>query len=231
MTRTSNARLAGILFLLYIVTGIGSMALSGYITAGFHDNAARLVAYSQHAGAVRLNALLTFCCFFYAVGLAVTIYGLTREIDRELALLAFCCRLTEGVLVAFAAIRILGVLSIATTSAASASPGAVQTMGGLLLQVDGSTALVSATCFAVGSTIYCWLFLRARSIPVWMAWLGVTASALLVVGLPLQMLGLVSGRITVYVWMPALVFELAFAWWLILRGTATPRSSFATRAS
>lgn len=222
MTRTSSARLAGILFLLYIATGIGSMILSGQITSGAQDDAAKLAAYAQRDGAVRVTVLLTFLCFLCAAGLAVAIYTLTRDIDPELALLAFCCRLTEGVIGAIAAVRTLGVLSVATASAAAASPDAARIVGGLLLQADGSTAVIAATCFAVGSTIYCWLFLRARSIPLWMALLGVVSSVLLVVGLPLQILALIRGSITTYIWMPMLAFELVFAFWLIFKGVATP---------
>ncbi len=231
MTRTSTARLAGILFLLYIVTGVGGMILSGQVTSGVHDNVARLAAYAQHEGAMRVHVLLTFLCFLYAVGLAVTIYSLTRDIDRELALLAFCCRLTEGVIGAFAAIRMLGLLSVATASAAAAAPDAAQAVGGVLLQADGANTVVAATCFAVGSTIYCWLFLHARSIPLWLAWLGVAASMLLVVGLPLQILAVLQGAFTVYIWIPALVFELTFAFWLIFRGVAAPRFRSATSAA
>jgi hypothetical protein len=225
MTRTSNARLAGIILLLYIATGIGSMILVGQITGGARDNAATLVEYAHHATAVRVNALLTFLQFFYAVGLAVTIYALTREIDAELALLAFCCRFTEGVIAAFAAIRMLGLLSIATTTAATGAPDAARTVGGMLLQADTSTALISATCFAVGSTIYCWLFLRSRRIPRWMAGLGVVASVLLVVALPLRILAFITGPVTVYFWMPMLVFELVFAFWLIFKGVTAPALS------
>ena len=222
MTRITNARLAGILFLLYIATGIGSMILIGHIANGARDNAATLAAYAQHATAVRVDALLTFLQFLYAVGLAVTIYALTREIDRELALLAFCCRFTEGVIAAFAAIRTLGLLSIATTTTVTEVPDVAQTVRGMLLQADSATAMIAATCFAVGSTIYCWLFLRARSTPLWMACLGVAASVLLVVGLPLRILAFIPGPITVYLWMPMLVFELVFAFWLIFKGVTTP---------
>jgi hypothetical protein len=77
-----------------------------------------------------------------------------------------------------------------------------------------------ATAFAIGSTLYCYLFLRARSIPLWMAWLGVLASALLVIALPIELAG---GPATGYVWAPMAVFEVVFALWLIARaGTARP---------
>jgi hypothetical protein len=51
----------------------------------------------------------------------------------------------------------------------------------------------AAIFFAVGSLLFSWLLLRGRMIPVPLAWLGVLASVLLVVILPLQLAGLFDG--------------------------------------
>ena len=65
-------------------------------------------------------------------------------------------------------------------------------------------------------------------IPVALAWLGVIASVMLVVLLPLQIAGFFGGPrnwsspITWAVWLPMLVFELTLAVWLITRGAAEP---------
>lgn len=91
----------------------------------------------------------------------------------------------------------------------------------------------SAIFFAVGSTLFCWLLLRGRMIPIALAWLGVVASLLLVVILPLQLAGLFGGSmswsasITWIVWLPMLVFEVAFALWLLIKGVAVPKTSAA----
>jgi hypothetical protein len=85
-----------------------------------------------------------------------------------------------------------------------------------------------AIFFAAGSTIFSWLLLRGRMIPVALAWLGLLASVLLVVILPLQRAGLFGGpmtwsaSITWLVWLPMLVFEVALALWLLIKGVATP---------
>ena len=82
--------------------------------------------------------------------------------------------------------------------------------------------------FAVGSTAFCWLLLRGRMIPVALAWLGVIASVLLVMLLPLQVAGFFGGPrawsspVTWAVWLPMLVFELTFAVWLITKGVPMP---------
>lgn len=82
----------------------------------------------------------------------------------------------------------------------------------------------SAIYFSVGSLLFSWLLLRGRAIPVPLAQLGVLASALLVILLPLQLGGLFGGSmswassVTWLVWLPMLVFELTLAGWLIVKG-------------
>jgi uncharacterized protein DUF4386 len=222
MTRTTNARLAGFMFLFYIATGITSMVLFRQATGGAEGTAATLASLAQHATTVRLTAVLVLLTFFIAVMLAVALYALTRDQDPDLAVLALCCRATEGVIAATSAVRTLGLLSVATASTAAAAPdaAAVQALGALLLQQGGSGTLIAATCFAVGSTLYSYLFLRARSIPVPLARLGVLASLLLVVTLTVQLAGFLHGPVTYYVWIPMAVFEVTLGLWLLIKGVA-----------
>jgi len=168
VTRTANARLAGITYIVYIAAGIASMAL---------------------ARRTHVVDVLTLITSMSAVVLGVTLYALTRDEDQDLAMLAMMCRIVEAIP--------LGVSR-------------------------------SAFFFAAGSTIFCWLLLRGRMIPVALAWLGVVASAFLVVVLPLQTAGLFASRATWYsgitwlMWMPMLAFELTVAVWFIVKGVDAP---------
>lgn len=222
MTRTTNARIAGIIFLLYIATGVTHMVLFGKATGGAEGTAAKLASIAQHAPLVRLTALLALLAFFDAVVLAVALYGLTRDHDHDLAMLALCCRVGEGMIGAISAVRTLELLSVATASTAAAAPDAAvaHALGAMLLQQGGSGTLVAATLFAVGSTLYSYLFLRARSIPVPLAWLGVLASVLLVVALPLQIADFLRRPLTYFMWIPMAVFEVVLALWLLIKGVA-----------
>jgi hypothetical protein len=88
--------------------------------------------------------------------------------------------------------------------------------------MPGDNLLISATFFAVGSTLFAYLLLRGRMIPVPLAWLGVVASILLVVGLPLQLAGFLHGPVTALIWLPMAAFEVPLALWLIVKGVAPP---------
>ena len=81
---------------------------------------------------------------------------------------------------------------------------------------------ISATFFAVGGTFFAYLLLRGRIVPVALAWLGVLASILVVVCLPLQLVGILQGAITDVMWFPMLAFEVLLALWLIIKGAARP---------
>lgn len=162
MTLRTNSRLAGIAYLLYIAAGISTMMLRD----------------SPHATEL-LNVTMVFC----ALILGVTLYALTRDQDRDVAMIAMLCRVLE----------------------AAPGPGEIY--------------------FAVGSTLFTWLLLRGRLIPSALAWLGVVSSGGLVLLLTVQMAGVWnlgwSSPITWVVWLPMLVFELAFAVWLLTKGINT----------
>ena len=220
MTLRTNAKVAGFLYLFYIPTAMATMVLFDRATRA-EGTAAKLAGIAQHAASVRATVVLDLLTFFEAVGLAVTLYALTRDEDRDIALLAFGCRLTEGVMNALSGVQALGLLSVATASTAAVGPNAAaaQALGALMLQQDRQSFLVGGTVFAVGSTLFCWLFLRARSIPVPLAWLGVVSSALVAIALPVQAAG---GPTTELIWIPILLFEVSFAVWLIVKGVAAP---------
>jgi hypothetical protein len=62
--------------------------------------------------------------------------------------------------------------------------------------------------------------LRGRMIPPSLARWGVLSSALLVLGLPLQMAGFLTGPLTGYQWVPAILFAPVLGVWLLIRGVA-----------
>ena len=85
-------------------------------------------------------------------------------------------------------------------------------------QPRGNSTLIGAFLFALGSAIYCYIFIRARNIPQWLAWLGFAASLLLCAGLPLQLLAVLQGAAGQAIWIPMAVFEIVFGIWLLVKG-------------
>jgi hypothetical protein len=219
MTQTTNASIAGFTYLFYAAIGICGDLLMHHAFGGA-DDATTLARFGEYATEVRIDILIKLLEALSALVLAVTLYRITRDEDHDLALLAFTCRVGEGMVGAIGALTSVAVLWIATTSAGASAPDppSSNALGGILLKMGGWTPTIGATFFAVGSTLFSYLFLRGRMIPVALAWLGVVASVLLVVVLPLQLAGFLHGAVTSYVWLPMLVFELTLAVWLLIKG-------------
>ena len=98
MTRTTNARIAGFTYLFYAAIGICSELLMHQARGVDGDTTAELARIGQYATNVRLTILITLLEGLCALVLAVTLYGITRAEDHELAMLGLVCRVAEGVL-------------------------------------------------------------------------------------------------------------------------------------
>lgn len=219
MKLRTNARLAGIAFLLYIVAAMSGFIIGGRASKG-DTPAAKLAAMAAHAGQMRVSFLFILIGCFCALVLAVTLWAITREVDRDLALFAALCRVTEGVTGAVtldaAADRIWLATHAGELDAATRSTLAATHLG--IPDIMG----IGATFFAVGSTVFAWLLLRGRVVPVSLAWLGVVSSLAAVVVLPLRQSGVIGGPLTELIWPPLLVFEVWLAIHLLVKGAAAP---------
>jgi len=220
MTRRTNAAIAGVTYLLYIAVAFPAMVIFEKATAG-SSVAARLASIAQRTTGMRVTILLGVISCFCALTLAVTLYAITRDEDRELALLGFACRVGEG-LVGAVPLTTLGLMWLANNSATPSDATSGNTLAAFLFKAGDWQTTTAALLFAVGSTLFSYLLLRGRMVPVALAWLGVLASALIVVVLPLQLAQFIGGPITQLVWIPVALFEITLAFWLIIKGVAAP---------
>ena len=228
MTRRNTARLAGVAFLVYIAAALSGFVLSSRATAGTGP-AERLASIAAHAGQMRLAFVLEMVGCFCALVLAVTLYAITRDAGRELALLAMVCGVAEGVIGAVSLPRTLERLWLATASGAGApDPASARVLSASLLTLPNPSSDLGATFFSVGSLLFAWLLLRGRIVPVALAGLGVIASILTTVLLPMKLVELAGRPLTDLMWLPMLVYEVGLAIWLIVRGAGSARASRTT---
>ena len=222
MTRLTSARIAGATFLLYIAVALPANLLYDAATKA-ESMAATLTRVAEHAPDVRIAILLSLLSCFSAVVLAVTLYGITRDQDHELATLGLACRVGEGVIIAVGIVALLGMLWLGTTADARRPDSAsAHAIGAFLLQLSRWTTLLSAIFFAVGSTAFAYLLFRGRMVPRALGGLGVVASVLLVVLLPLRLAGMVNTPMFELVWAPMALFEIGLALWFLVKGVRAP---------
>lgn len=218
MTRSRSARIAGFMFLGYIAVAFPGTVLIARATNA-KGTAAQLASIAEHAADVRVAVVLGLLSCFAAVVLAVMLYGFTRHEDRELATLVLVSRVAEGALGAVGIPTLLAVLAIATSdpSTTGMDEATRATIATFVLMPAHSTML-GAPFFALGSLVFSYLLVRGRMVPLPLAWLGVIASVILVVAVPLTVAGYIRGPVAFYLWMPMLAFEVPLGLWLLAKG-------------
>lgn len=217
MKRQTSARIAGVTYLFYIAVAFPSMILSSSATAGTTIGA-RLASVAHHTTYLRVSLILTVLSAFSALTLAVTLYGITRYEDPEVAMFGLVCRVAEGV-VGGLLFSTSGLLWLATVQGSNTLDAqSAQTIGALLLKAGGWQSGAGATFFAAGSTAFCWLLWRGRMIPAPLAMIGVIGSAIILVEQPLELAGVFKGPIAQMMWIPIAVFEITVAGWFLVKG-------------
>jgi hypothetical protein len=216
VTKTANARIAGAAYLLYIALGVPTLILMSRATRG-EDITAKLATMALHGNEVRIAIILGLITCFLAITLAVTLHAMTREEDADLAQIAMACRIGEGILGGGFLFATLGLLWAATSNEPADRSSALPAF---FFKVGDWSPLIAGTFFAVGSTVFCWLLLRGRTISIPLAWLGVIGSAILVIGLPLQLAGYLHGMVVSLLWIPVAIFELVLGPWWIIKGAS-----------
>jgi uncharacterized protein DUF4386 len=218
MPNRYTARLAGAMFLLVIAAVLASTQLQGGALRS-NDIAGTLRTVAAHTSGVRASIVLQLLAAIATMVLAAMLYAVTRRQCPDLSVLALACRGAEAGLYA---VKILGTMVLLSLSAAPATGD--RELATVVVEVTSWSTDVGATFFAVGSTIFAYLLLKARSIPVPLAVLGMAASLLLVAGVPAET---AAGHTTaegasIVMWLPMFAFEITTGCWLLAKGARTP---------
>ncbi|WP_018217312.1 DUF4386 domain-containing protein [Salinispora vitiensis] len=221
MSDRSAARLAGALFLLVIAVVLASSAAAGSGTGGIAE---RLDDIATHPSGVRLSIVLLAIAGIATLGLAAMLHAITRRQDPSLAAFALACRAVESGLYA---VQILGAMLLLSLSGQRTD--SARELGAATVDIAAWSTNVGACFFAVGSAVFAYLLLRSRAIPRPLASLGLLASLLLAVSVPVQS---AAGAVTaegagILLWLPMLAFEIATGGWLLIKGLRSTDPAFA----
>jgi len=172
-------RLAGLMYLLLMATIIGSVFLfqSTRSPDGISDT---LINISEHPLRVRLSVLLLIIGSIETFVLAVMLFATLKGQDTNLAILALSFRLGEAILYAVLVISVLLLLFISQEYVGTSATDStyLHTFGISLLRIKDLGFVILSIFFSVGSTLFCYLFFKSRSIPRWLSVWGMLGIAI-----------------------------------------------------
>jgi hypothetical protein len=221
-TRMRYARIAGFVYLLLIVLFMsGQFTISHIAGSGsFAETTKHIIAaerlYRVALSAQMLTSILT-------VLLAYALYATLRPVDENLARMALYWRLGEAFIGGAASVLDFTTLHLYTDPKYLDALGAdkLQAVISLARSAGFSSFNITTTFFAVGSTLFFYLFLKSRCIPRLLSAFGIFASVI-VLFISLGDLVLPAYADVIQLgWAPIFVAEITTGLWLWARGVET----------
>ena len=211
------AAAAGVLFIVATVADVISRVAFLTPVLGAAD---LLAAVSANEARIALGALLLFVGAAAAAGIAIAMYPVLRRHGEGLALGSVGFRLIEGAFYLGIPVCLLILVAIGKQAVTSGDEAAFTGAAALVLAAREALGQVGVLAFAVGATMYYWLFYRSRLVPRWLSAWGLVAIASLVVSVVLVLSGVVEPMSPpqVLLALPIGVQEMVMAGWLIAKG-------------
>jgi hypothetical protein len=219
---------AGVLFIVATVADVISRVAILTPVLGLPDP---LAAVSANETRVVLGAVLLFVGGAAAAGIAIAMYPAMRGHGEALALGSVGFRLIEGTLYLGIVVCLLILVALGEQAASGGGPVAFAVPVALVLAAREALGQVSVLAFAVGATMYYWLFYRSRMVPRWLSAWGLVAIASLVASVVLVLAGVAEPMSPTQVLLAVPIFgqEMVLAGWLIAKGFR-PADAVASKA-
>jgi hypothetical protein len=216
-TNRKAAVAAGVLFIVATVADVMSRVAFLTPVLGLPDP---LAAVSANETRVVLGALLLVVGAAAAAGIAIAMYPVLRVHGEALALGSVGFRLIEGTLYLGIVVCLLLLVAMGEQALNGGDPVAFAVPVALVLAAREALGQVSVLTFAVGATLYYWLFYRSRVVPRWLSVWGLVAIASLVTSVVLVISGVVEpmSQPQVLLAAPIGLQEMVLAGWLIAKG-------------
>jgi hypothetical protein len=215
-----HARVAGLLYLVIIVFGIFGEVVVRSSLIVTQDAAATARNLAASAGFFRVGFFADSVMVLSDVALAVLLYGLLKPVNRTLALVAMCFRLTQAAVLAlnllnyYAAVLILKGVG----AAAAFEAGQLQSLSYLFLELHAHGYDLGLLLFGVHCVLLGYLIVKSPYLPTALGVLMMAASAAYLIGSYTRFLFPEYVSLVAPIYVVALVSEVSLCLWLLIKG-------------
>jgi len=147
--------------------------------------------------------------------LGVLLYLTLKKQNMKIALVALGLYLIEAALLAASRISAFSLLRISQESVIAGHPAYLQTLGNLFYESQSFGYDLHMLPFALGATLFYYLFFKSGFLPRVLSLWGLIAAPLALVGILFALFGY---DVPIVVFLPNLPFELTIGVWLMVKG-------------
>ena len=211
----NTPRFLGAAFLLQAVASLvsGLILLQSLIVSGNITDT--MTNISNNALQMRASIVGEMITAIGIVILGVLLYVTLKKQNMKIALVALGLYLIEAALLAASRIAAFSLLRISQESVIAGHPAYLQTLGNLFYESQEFGYSLHMLVFALGATLFYYLFFKSGFIPRVLSLWGLIAAPLAFIGTLFVLFGY---DVPIVVFLPNLPFELTIGVWLMVKG-------------
>jgi hypothetical protein len=210
----NTPRFLGAAFLLQAVAAVvWTYLLSSLIVTD--DISASMTNIANNATQMRASIVFTMITAIGIVMIGVLMYVILKKQNRNIAIVAMGLYLLEAAILAASRIPAFALLRISQESVIAGHPDYLQILGNLSYESADFGDWLHMLPFALGATLFYYLFFKSGFIPRALSLWGLIAALLAVIG---TLFGLLGYDVPIVVFLLSLPFELTIGVWLIVKG-------------
>jgi hypothetical protein len=207
-------KLCGFLYIFILITNAASVGLGN--RTGETDSAALLASISDKPGRYRMGVMVAIASHLGIVAISRALFMASSPFNRQPALIGSVSRLGEAVAMIYGEITVYGLLRLAKEYALSDSnKESLRLLGDQILRSNNTGVDVGLLLLSIGAIAYCISFVQSWAVPLRIAWLGLAAKIISVVGILIK-LASGFGALAVIGMVLMMAFEITFGAWLLL---------------
>jgi hypothetical protein len=211
----NTVRLLGAAFLLQAVASAvsGLILLQPLIVPGNITESMTNIA--NNALQMRASIVVEMITAIGIVMIGVLMYVILKKQNRKIAIVAMGLYLVEAAILAVSRIPAFSLLRISQESVIAGHPAYLQTLGNLFYESQSFGYDLHMLPFALGATLFYYLFYKSGFLPRVLSLWGLIAAPLALIGILFALLGY---DVPIFVFLPNLPFELTIGVWLMVKG-------------
>ena len=209
-------RFLGAVFLLQAVASLVSGLISPASSLIVSDNIIETMTnIANNALQMRASIVLDMITAIGIVMLGSLLFVTLKKQNGKIALVALGLYLIEAAILAVSRIPAFALLLVSQESVIAGHPAHLQTLGNLFYESQSFGIELHMLPFALGATMFYYLFFKSGFIPRVLSLLGLVAAPLALIG---TLFGLLGYNVPLVVFLPNLPFELGVGLWLMVKG-------------
>jgi hypothetical protein len=211
----STPRLLGAAFLLQaIASAVAGLVLLNplIVPENIVDSMTNI---SNHVLQMRASIVVEMITAIGIVMLGCLLYATLKKQNTNIARVAMGLYIMEATILAVSRIPAFALIRVSQESVLAGHPAHLQSLGNLLFESQSFGYDLHMLPFALGATMFYWLFYKSGFLPRILSLWGIVAAPLALVGILVYLLGY---DIATVVFLPNLPFELGTGLWLVVKG-------------